>query len=150
MSNKITISRDDLPKKVEVTAIPNNITVTDASAKTNIVEVAQGVVQGGGQGPQGIQGDAGDRGSTGATGATFIGSTGATGNTGNTGADVTGATLSSQASGGQTLSLIIETVDGITTSVTAGFIPSGGGTGNTGSTGSTGNGITNPRSHAFA
>ena len=128
MSNKITISRDDLPKKVEVTAIPNNITVTDASAKTNIVEVAQGVVAGGGEGPQGPQGDKGDTGNTGATGATFIGSTGATGNTGS---DVTGATLTPQESGGQTLSLIVETVDGITTSVTAGFIPSGGGTGTT-------------------
>ncbi len=118
MSNKITISRDDLPKKVEITAIPNNITVTDSSAKTNIVEVAQGIVAGGGEGPAGPQGDpgtdgtTGTTGNTGATGATGnTGATGATGNTGNTGTSITSATLSTQANGGQTLSLILETVD---------------------------------------
>jgi len=151
MTNKITISRDDLPKKVEVTAIPNNITVTDSSAKTNIVEVAQGIVAGGGEGPAGPQGDpgtdgtdgttgtTGNTGATGATGATgktgADGTTGTTGNTGNTGTSITSATLSPAVNGGQTLAFILETVNGVTTGITAGFILSGGGTGATGATG---------------
>ena len=55
MSNKISINSDS-PKKVEVTATPGNITVTDASNATKTVQVAQGVVAGGQPGAAGATG----------------------------------------------------------------------------------------------
>ena len=74
---------------------------------------------------------------SGSVGAT--GGTGGTGPRGSTGAGVTSASLTTFGSGGQTLSILLEDSDGVTTSVTAGFI-SGfvGATGSVGATGPTG------------
>ena len=93
MTNKITINTNN-PNKVEVTATPGNITVTDSSTQTQTIQVSQGIVNAGNDGDRGSTGSTGNTGSTGATGPR--GSTGATGadstvpgprgNTGSTGA----------------------------------------------------------------
>ena len=129
-----------MSNKIVVTSKPNEVVVTDGCNKIETIHASQGIVVGL-EGPAGPTGATGNTGATGATGATQPGSTG------NTGAGITAAVLS-EFSAGQTLSFILETADGVTTSITAGFIQPPGGTGatgNTGSTGSTGNGITNPR-----
>ena len=46
MTNKITVNTDT-PNKVEVTATPGNIAITDSSSKKETISVAQGIVAGG-------------------------------------------------------------------------------------------------------